>query len=251
MLHPPDSDSGVAGQPATFTDLATNDSTPTFYGETEADAFVAVAADAAAIAETTTPADGQWLATSVVNLLDGLRAITRDCRRCRRQRLGATGDARHLHRHGRPSGGIVTLPNDTDYNLFAAKPADGNGPTPPVTAISIAFTDDPAREGAFQYGALNAIVAAEPGHYLLVGDNNGAITPDSVTVEQGPGTATVTLNFDDPIPDDHYALVLSDDLVDDPGNALDGDINAAEPTFPSAMGSRAVTSSGVHRGQST
>src|SRR5439155_26801134 len=50
----------------------------------------------------------------------------------------------------------------------------------------------------------------------------------------------VQLNFAEPLPDDRYTVTVSDVLVDDAGNRLDGENNAQEPLvspqFPSGDG---------------
>ena len=98
----------------------------------------------------------------------------------------------------------------------------------------------------FPNPAINPIVAVNPGHYLLKGDFNGIIPIQSITfvgnpiVVGQPATATITLTFFEPLPDDRFTLTLSDHLVDDVGNALDGESNASQPlenpSFPSGDG---------------
>jgi hypothetical protein len=87
----------------------------------------------------------------------------------------------------------------------------------------------------------------EPGHYRLVGDASGIVPIGSVTftpleiVPGKPATGYITLNFDEPLPDDRFTLTISDSLTDVAGNSLDGETNAAEPrediNLPSGDGS--------------
>ena len=97
----------------------------------------------------------------------------------------------------------------------------------------------PARAAGFLYNALIKGVAENPGHYLLVGDNNGAIPIAAVNVVNAaavagqPATATIELEFDNPLPDDRYTLTIADALVDPAGNNLDGENDGLEPGVPS------------------
>lgn len=141
-------------------------------------------------------------------------------------------------RHG------VEITDHPDFNLFDVKPSAG--PTPGVESITINIEDTPGRFPGFLYEALNSDVSSNPGHYHLVGDNNGIVAIDSVIVTNGPvaegdvPTATIELVFDSPIPDDRYTLTLSDSIADPADNQLDGETNADEPNgnpaFPSGDG---------------
>ncbi|MHC4399105.1 MAG: Ig-like domain-containing protein, partial [Planctomycetota bacterium] len=131
----------------------------------------------------------------------------------------------------------VTIPGDPEYNLFSPKP-DTDGPTPLVDSLAILVSDLPARSDLdpnFLYAALHEPTALNPGHYRLVGDHNGVVPIESVLVDQpgrddgAPATATITLVFADPLPDDRFTLTLSDSLVDPVGNALDGETDRVEP----------------------
>jgi hypothetical protein len=85
----------------------------------------------------------------------------------------------------------VTINNLTSeqYDLFDPKPSQ-TGPTPLVDSLTIHFRDLPSRVQAalamnsFLYPALvnNNGIAAAPGNYLLVGDHNGIIPIESITV---------------------------------------------------------------------
>lgn len=72
------------------------------------------------------------------------------------------------------------------YDLFDLKPTQ-TGPTPAVNSLRIAFRDLPSRviDGLvndFRYPALAADIAAALGNYKLVGDFNGVIPIDSISV---------------------------------------------------------------------
>lgn len=127
----------------------------------------------------------------------------------------------------------VQVNNNTTYNLFDPKPADG--PTPAVNSLTIRVEDGPDRDTNFLHDALNAAVAGNPGLYRLVGDTNGEVTIASVTVVNdapaagSPATATIRLFFNSPLPDDRFTLTISDALVDTAGNRLDGESDAGTP----------------------
>jgi hypothetical protein len=133
----------------------------------------------------------------------------------------------------------VYITSQPNFNLFANKETDGAHlvPTPLVYSLTITVRDDVWRRPGFLYPALDATLAQTPGYYRLVGDSNGVIVinatqvevhNDPVTVGSVP-TATITLHFDEPLPDDRYTLTLLDSLADPAGNQLDGESNAAEP----------------------
>src|SRR5204863_438652 len=83
------------------------------------------------------------------------------------------------------------------------------------------------------------------GRYRLVGDQNGVIAISNILVTNNSvvagqlATATVQLQFAQPLPDDRYTLTVYDTLLDPAGNRLDGENNAAEPQenphFPSGI----------------
>jgi len=141
----------------------------------------------------------------------------------------------------------VAITDRPDFNLFANKQANGGSlaPTPLIHSLTITVRDDVWRRPGFLYPALNEALCENPGHFRLVGDNNGVIpiNPTRIDVHNNPvtvgktPTATITLYFDQPLPDDRYTLTLSDSLVDPAGNKLDGESNALEPNgaprFPS------------------
>lgn len=134
---------------------------------------------------------------------------------------------------------------DPEYDLFDPKPSE-NGHTPLVNQITINVRDLPVRSAVdanFLYEALKEDIAEIVGNYSLVGDHVGTIGIVDVDVENAvvldgqQATATITLTFDDFLPDDRYTLTVSDNLVDPAGNNLDGESNASgpldDPVFPS------------------
>jgi hypothetical protein len=140
---------------------------------------------------------------------------------------------------------LLGLTAVSEYDVFDPKPST-DGPTPPLNKLFIRLEDLPGREPPFDNPALNPLVAEVAGNYTLIGDHNGIIPimsvqfiPDPVMAGQ-PAEGTVVLMFFEPLPDDRFTLVLSDSLVDDLGNALDGESNADEPQetpwFPSGDG---------------
>ncbi len=139
--------------------------------------------------------------------------------------------------------------------VFGVKPLQSNGPTPLTRTVVINVRDLPARAigsgafagGPFLYGAVNEIVAESPGQYVLTGDQNGVIAlaePPIVNftpaADGSIALARIELRFNTPLPDDRYTLTVSDAIVDDAGNALDGQSNSIEPldvpSFPTGDG---------------
>ncbi len=271
-LHP-SSDSGVANTPATFTDRVTSDTTPTFWGVAEADTVIRVYADLDAsgtvtagdvqIATTVTlPYDGTnqypngaWEATSFVDLnnpaffaKDGLRTILVTAEDVAGNLVGpptTTNLQIFIDTQG-PQVTDVDINNaGNPYDLFDPKPST-DGPTPLVNSLVISLRDLPVRANPFLYGALEPIAAATLGTYQVRGDYNGIIPISSVVVINNAviagsfATATVQINFANPLPDDRFTLTILDEVVDPVGNRLDGESNASEPqenpTFPSGNG---------------
>lgn len=155
----------------------------------------------------------------------------------------------------------VQVTGSPNFDLFDPKPATADqGPTPLVNSITINLEDILNREDHLPtdlfnrpvpngrapgdlYPALDALIAAQFGHFEIRGDSVGIIPIQSVTVVNDPpvvgqiATARVQLNFFEPLPDDRFTLTIFDTLVDPAGNAFDGNSNAAEPSenpeFPS------------------
>ena len=147
------------------------------------------------------------------------------------------------------------------YDLFNPKGPDANaqGPTPLVKQLTITFTDPPFRFDLMippcRWTSCSRRSKAETvitDHFQVIGDQNGRIaivhplglTQTLVPVPGMPGfffaTATVTLTFFTPLPDDRFTLIVTDDVRDPANNRLDGETNAAEPQenprFPSGDG---------------
>ncbi len=261
----PDSDSGVEGNPATFTDRITNVTRPTFWGEAEANAIVRLFEQSFGAAfvfgqDVAIPLDGnfafpngRWEITTNVDLNDpsfffpdGLRqmAITAE------DLAGNESDLQELDIFIDTQGPQVTnvgIPDHPEFNLFGLKPGNASqGPTPLVFSLAIDLQDLPNRVAEFLYNAIDAGVAETPGLIEVRGDHNGVVAISNITVEldppqvNQPATATIVLNFAAPLPDDRFTLTIDDDLVDLAGNNLDGENNAIEPNdfplFPSGDG---------------
>ena len=272
----PDSDTGVSPpNPDTISDDITSDTTPKFWGRAEADAILRLYADVndngvldigtdVFLGQTTAipldgnlqEPDGYWEIQTIVDLNDpayfpipdGLRTIFVTAEDVAGNVNAPDGAGDLLEIFIDTQGPVIDAVFVTDapgYDLFDPKPST-DGPSPLVGMISITFTDPPDREDPFLYPALKMDVAAQPGHYLLVGDANGAIAIQSVTVLNDPvlpgqpATATVVLTFFDFLPDDRFTLTISDSLTDPAGNHLDGENNAVEPQeqplFPTGDG---------------
>jgi hypothetical protein len=272
---------GVIPQPATFNDNKTNDQTPIFWGIAEANAIVRLFADAnnngtldatdPQIAETVAiPLDGtnqdpvgRWRVESDINLndpdifpglgVDGLRRIFVTAEDLAGNENPAAGaDEQTLEIFLDTQGPQVTdvfVSMFPDFDLFASKGEDGTPePTPPVTMLSISFQDLPARVApAFLNPFANLAVVVNPAHYRLVGDNVGVIPivsvmiTDNVAIGGMPATGTVKLTFAEPLPDDRYTLTISDEIVDDVGNPLDGENTFVFPSGDQVPGTDFVT----------
>jgi hypothetical protein len=274
---------GDPNQAATLSDRDTNVTTPTFYGVAEANAIIRLYADPNGadpgvidngdiyLGQTTaTPLDGtnqdpngRWVLTSNVNLndpkfgfpFDGTRTILVTAE-------DAAGNVSapqllkiFLDTQGPQISG-VGIGGNPGFNLFGLKPAESTAPptptpTPPVNSLVISVVDNPNRD-TVDFGpgvggnnvAIAADLAAQPGTYVLTGENTGVVAIASVTVVNNPvvngqpATATITLNFASPLPDDRFTLSINkQNVVDLAGNQLAGFTNAFQPvgvvTFPS------------------
>lgn len=133
----------------------------------------------------------------------------------------------------------------SSFDLFDPKPSTA-GPTPMVTSLTISVRDLPLRAPGDVYPALDAATASADGRYQLIGDHNGVIPISGIIVTNNPvgagqlSTATIDLQFAQPLPDDRFTLTVFDTLLDPSGNHLDGENNAAEPQesplFPTGDG---------------
>ena len=263
-LHP-DSDSGVAGEPALFADRITNDTTPTLFGRAEAGSVIrgfvldnggaeVPIGVAVAIPDTgnNSTLNGEWTLTSNLHLNDPLLSLSLDGLRTIRFRAediagNVTEDMEltiFIDTQG-PQISNVQITGSPAFDLFDVKPSQG--PTPVVNSLSISVQDLPDRVAAFLYNALHEDANGNPvenaGNYLVVGDHDGIVAIDSVAftpdapVAGSPATGTIQINFAEPLLDDRFTLTISDAIADPAGNALDGDSDASQPnggpTFPS------------------
>jgi hypothetical protein len=131
------SDSGVGIDPPTLTDRVTNVTTPTFFGQAEANAVIRVTSGGALLGQTTaTPIDGtnaypngQWSLTSSINLndtrffptLDGTRTITVTAEDLAGNVSGTQTMLIFLDTQG-PQINNVFVTGSPDFNLFGLKP---------------------------------------------------------------------------------------------------------------------------------
>jgi hypothetical protein len=143
----------------------------------------------------------------------------------------------------------TTAINESQFDLFDLKKM--TTPTPRVDSITLHFRDIldrllPNRAPGDVYGALDLISAVQPGNYSVRGDHSGKIAVTSVTVINNPvtagqlATATVELQFAEPLPDDRFTLTVSERVLDPAGNFADGESNADQPIesplFPTGDG---------------
>jgi len=267
-IDPATSDTGIEGQPLTIQDRITSDTTTGFVGTAEADAIVRMWADGVpAFAPPIAAADfdvfqgltvaipldgnvafplGQWNLAGQFDLndpnffpfIDGVRQISvtaedvagNESSRNTPGQLDIFIDTRG------PQIDDIFITDHPAFDLFAVKAEDTLEPTPLAFSLDVVFKDEPVRvddPSVFVYPAVNQILATTTGNYTLVGDATGAVTITEVlfndmTAAGNIGMTTVTLVFDEPLPDDRFTLVVSDRIKDDPGNALDGEPNGAD-----------------------
>ncbi|MDP7020419.1 MAG: hypothetical protein QGG36_31765, partial [Pirellulaceae bacterium] len=230
-----DSDSapwGFSGSaPDPFLDRYTNDSTPSFYGFTEANAFVRVDIDSiAAGADVAIPTDGNhnfpdvitdpgaeplingtWEITSVLNLLDGLHGVDAFFRDVAGNESPAVALPQMFVDTVGPQvtdvlygdvalNGVITN-NENTTTVFRPKP--NGGPDPLVSSVIVHFQDGPVRVNPFAvagFDALYGALANEEGNYSVVGDANGNIpildvVPSFTTVNGAIALAEVEIIF--------------------------------------------------------
>lgn len=264
-LHP-SSDTGVLVQPNLSVDRITSDSTPRFWGRAEANSMIRAFV---VVSDNNTPgdltddtlleigravaipndgddglADGSWQLTSTIDLndpgisaaltADGLRSI----RITAEDVAGNVSTQRNLDIFIDSSGPQIEdvfASFAPAYQLFGPIAAF-DGPTPLINSIDIVFLDAPVRGpgGQFVYPAVNTLVAETIGNYELIGDHTGRalITQAEVvsTSYDADGVrTTVRLTLNSYLPDDRFTLKVSDNIVDDAGNRLDGDTQATAP----------------------
>ena len=249
LILDPASDSGIQGQPDTFTDRITNDSTPGFLGFAEADSLVRVYADGAGISDgvidgsdtfigqtVAIPLDGnqafqngEWILTQLLFDLndpgspafpfDGLRQIAATAEDvagnvCVNGPMPMATFLDIFLDTQAPQIENVSLTGNPAYDLFDPKPSE-DGPTPPVTSLDIDFLDFPLRgePGQATSGTLDVIfVVDESGSMAGEQAFLGDFVPD---LEAGLIGAGVTAN--------RYGLVgFGSDTVDARSFTLNG-----------------------------
>jgi Ca2+-binding RTX toxin-like protein len=271
-LQPESGDTGISGDPQTFSDRVTSDSTPLLWGYTEPQALVRVYVDRnrdgsvdandLLIGSTTAasnhvdpiiPPLGTLVAWNLIPNIalddplyfpaSGVRpllVVAEDV-------AGNSSSPQRLNIFLDKSGPVITgininQPSDP-YSLFDPRAATDSF-TPPVRALVIHVLDrDPrdASDPGFLYAALHPATTLSPARYSLVGLQNGVIPIQTIEWNPSPGKAgepasgTITLRFANPLPDDRYTLTLDDQLRDPAGNQLDGESNAAQPLMAPAF----------------
>jgi len=248
------SDSGVIGQPGTFVDRITSDTTPTFFGTAEANSivrlFVRVGESRRLIGmavaipldgNEATP-EGYWTITSNIDLndptifpRDGLRNMIVTAEDLAGNVSGDQNLTIFIDTQG-PQVNEVFITGNPSFDLFGLKPNLQQGPTPLVNSLTIRLQDLPAQDAAFLRNAIISGTATTPGVITVRGDHNGLIAIQSVLVNQipavvgQPALADIVITFAAPLPDDRFTLIVRDTVVDVAGNRLDGETDASEPT---------------------
>ncbi|REK09450.1 MAG: hypothetical protein DWQ37_18610 [Planctomycetota bacterium] len=191
------SDTGVEGQPATFNDRITSDTTPTFYGTAEANAVVRVYVDlngngtveptdyligqtvASPIDGTNQFPGGRWVVESNVDLnnpnyfaKDGVRTILVTTEDPAGNQSPNNEDVERLDifldTQGPQITDVVIADRNgddvTDFELFLLKPDNGpQGPTPLVWGLNIKVQDYPVLDALFPREAIQTAVNQNPG----------------------------------------------------------------------------------------
>jgi hypothetical protein len=261
------SDSGVIGDTGSFSDRDTNVTTPSFFGQAEANAIVRVyaipgvgafnPATAVFLGETVAiPTDGtnafpngMWSFRTPIDLnnplffpQDGTRTIFVTAEDLAGNVSAVTSMRIFIDTQG-PQVNNVFITGHPLFDLFGLKPANAGGPptggpTPLVNSLTITIQDNPNFDPNFpsRVRAIEAAIASTPDNIMLKGDFVGNIAIQSVVAVNNapvpgvPLSATITVTFFAPLPDDRYTLTILDTGVVDPaGNKLDGESNAREP----------------------
>ncbi len=259
-LHP-DSDTGVWGFSATMVDRISSDTVPDFFGVAEANNLVTLAIDGSAAGTTVAvPLDGDdafqplgapydnvhgnWRIATNLNLTDGEHTAVATFEDLAGNRVSAEPLLLFTDTQGPRVTAVEVNDPGNPYDLFDPKPST-DGPTPRVDALVISVTDFPLRTANFLYDPMFAALATDPGNYKLAGDTSGIVPIASIAYASAatpgnPATATITLGFSVPLPDDRFTLTVSDSISDVAGNSLDGESNSSEPqefpSFPSGDG---------------
>lgn len=140
------------------------------------------------------------------------------------------------------AGGLA--PAVGDYIRFNTGAAAGSFALPNIRRV-VAFnagTGLITLDSAF----LGAPVPAVGDGFSLIG---GVNTPGSTILAAFPAnSASVTLNFTTPLPDDRFTITVSDNLVDPVGNKLDGETDAAQPIDNPTLSGNGVSGDGIPGG---
>ncbi len=110
-----------------------------------------------------------------------------------------------------PGGGIIQVPQVGDYVRFNTGANAGQ-----IRRV----TNNPG------FNATMTVATAFP----FVPNIGDSFTVIAGNLAANINTASVTLTFATPLPDDRFTITVSDNLTDPGGNKLDGESNAAQPT---------------------
>lgn len=235
-LNPPD-DTGLPGQPATFTDRITKKADANFTGTAELNSspnlFETTGAPIFLGSTFVVGTTGQYFIDPVISLNDPLFFPEDGLRNISVQTTDVAGNTSQVT--------TIQIFVDTRGPQVAAVFAAGIdilnkvGPTPLTNSIDILFIDQPVRVNGFVYPAVNQILAQAPGNYALIGKKTGPVKILSVdffdaTFAGDIGQTAVRLNFAKPLVDDKYTLTVFDRVKDVAANSLDGDFFGALPS---------------------
>lgn len=241
QIHP-DSDTGIPGNPGSFTDGVTSTRLPTFTGTAEANSLVTVTIDGVpagtavaipwdgddAVQPPNLPYDiaGNWTLQTTVPLSEGAHTAVFTFEDPAGNRT--TTELEIVIDTTGPRIINVTRNEPEFPSLFDPKPS--SGPDPLIDSIVIHLEQEPVQGPDGVLDPIAVSVATEEGNYILVGDANGNIPIARVELLQGvDDTVQVVLHFTAPLPDDRFTLTIEDDLIDLSGNRLDGESGARAP----------------------
>ncbi|MGA2617473.1 MAG: Ig-like domain-containing protein [Thermoguttaceae bacterium] len=250
----PPSDSGFSSDPGTFADNITNDTVPGFTGTaTAGDTInVYVTTDFGGgdqlVGTATADATGAWSAAwnSVVSGLNdaGYFSAVDGARFLYATDVTASPNVSSTTLEifvdtGGPQVNSVTL-QPSGQDAFATTPTLPAAANRSVNEIDIQFIDQAVRDTTFQkYYALNNVSDRVLSNYSLIGASSGPVAISSVLpygslnlLNQGITDVQLYLPAGFTLKDDTYTLTVYDSLVNDAGNALDGETTLA--TQPAA-----------------
>ncbi|MDA1013550.1 MAG: Ig-like domain-containing protein [Planctomycetota bacterium] len=249
-IDPSRTDTGVVGQPATFTDRITSASTTGFVGTAESPSSIRVFANGIAYGEASVNSGGNtgdWQAPGQLDLnhpdlfvLDGTRLITATAQDVAGN-VSAPATLEIMIDTVGPSVSRIGIAGSPEFNLTGQT---ATSPTPRVDALALTFQDGPERSLRFQHAAV-ATSLLKPSAFQLVGQSGGVVPVSSVNIVSStvfaglPATRDVQLRFDRPLADDAYTLRISNTLLDPAGNRLDltesGDVLTFQFTIDSTV----------------